>query len=92
MIARSGADIAGVSLGKMVGETGWIDNVGVLRAWRRRGIGLALLRESFRVFYVRGVRDVRLSVDASSLTGAPRLYERAGMVSLSEELLYEKAI
>ncbi len=92
VIARSGADIAGVSLGKMVGGTGWIDNVGVRREWRQKGIGLALLHESFRAFYARDVHDVRLIVDATSLTGATRLYERAGMDIISEELLFQKEV
>jgi ribosomal protein S18 acetylase RimI-like enzyme len=53
----------------------------VLRPWRRRGLGLALLRHSFQEFFRRGRRKVGLGVDASSLTGATRLYEKAGMRS-----------
>ena len=49
------------------------------RPWRKRGIGLALLRHSFNEFYRRGRRKVGLGVDAQSLTGALRLYEGAGM-------------
>jgi ribosomal protein S18 acetylase RimI-like enzyme len=60
-------------------EKGWVDDLGVRRAWRRRGLALALLQHSFREFYKRGTRKVGLGVDASSLTGATRLYEKAGM-------------
>ena len=49
------------------------------RPWRKRGIGLALLRHSFNEFYRRGKRKVGLGVDAQNLTGALRLYEGAGM-------------
>jgi ribosomal protein S18 acetylase RimI-like enzyme len=40
---------------------------------------MALLRHSFAEFYKRGWRTAGLDVDASSLTGALKLYERAGM-------------
>ena len=51
----------------------------VRRPWRRRGLGLALLRHSFRDFARRGATRVGLGVDAENTTGAVRLYERAGM-------------
>lgn len=60
-------------------DLGWVSHLGVLRPWRKRGIGLALLRHSFNVFYQRGKRKVGLGVDAENLTGALRLYENAGM-------------
>jgi mycothiol synthase len=58
---------------------GWVATLGVRRPWRKRGIGLALLRHSFNEFYRRGLRKVGLGVDAQNLTGALRLYESAGM-------------
>jgi ribosomal protein S18 acetylase RimI-like enzyme len=60
-------------------ELGWVSTLGVLRPWRRRGLGLALLQHSFCELYARGRRRAGLGVDASSLTGATRLYEKAGM-------------
>ena len=60
-------------------EVGWVGTLGVRRPWRKRGIGLALLRHSFSEFYRRGKRKVGLGVDAQNLTGALRLYEQAGM-------------
>ncbi len=56
-----------------------MDTLGVRRQWRKRGIGLALLRHSFGEFYRRGKRMAGLGVDAENLTGALRLYENAGM-------------
>ena len=29
--------------------------IGTRKAWRRRGLGLALLQHSFREFYARGI-------------------------------------
>jgi mycothiol synthase len=60
-------------------ERGWVRSLGVRRPWRKRGLGLALLRHSFNEYYRRGKRKVGLGVDAENLTGALRLYEGAGM-------------
>lgn len=60
-------------------DMGWVGTLGVVRDWRRRGLGLALLHHSFQDFYRRGKRKVGLGVDAQSLTGATRLYLKAGM-------------
>jgi mycothiol synthase len=82
-LAWEGAEVVGLALNflERSGEPGygWVGTVGVRRAWRRRGIGEALLRRSFRELHSRGQRRVRLSVDAESITGATRLYERVGM-------------
>ena len=58
---------------------GWVGTLGVLRPWRKSGLGLALLRHSFNEFYRRGKHKVGLGVDAENLTGALRLYQNAGM-------------
>lgn len=92
ILAWAGDEVAGVCLGTVTGEHGWIPTVGVRRAWRRKGLGLALLHACFGAYYRRGVKDVRLSVDAQSLTGANRLYERAGMHVASNYVLYEKVL
>jgi mycothiol synthase len=70
----------------------WIDEIGVLRPWRRRGIGLALLRQSLDEFHRRGIYKVGLGVDGDSLTGATRLYERAGMHIFQQRDAYEKVL
>lgn len=70
-------------------STGLVDVLGVRRAWRRRGLATALLRHAFRAFYERGVPNVELGVDSESLTGATRLYERAGMRLVWTNRVYE---
>lgn len=76
-------EIAGVNLCRPYSyydaDRGWVRSLGVRRPWRKRGLGLALLRHSFNEFYRRGKRKVGLGVDAENLTGALRLYETAGM-------------
>jgi len=78
-LAMTGDEIAGVAVNCMRLEDGWVGTLAVRRPWRKRGLGLALLYQSFGAFYRRGVNSVGLGVDAQSLTGATRLYERAGM-------------
>ncbi|MBE2270862.1 MAG: GNAT family N-acetyltransferase [Anaerolinea sp.] len=60
-------------------DVGYIATVGVRRAHRKQGLGLALLRHALGALQVYGKRAAALHVDASSLTGAVALYERAGM-------------
>ena len=93
-IAMDGDEIAGINLCRPQAfddaEMGWVGTLGVRRAWRKRGLGLALLRHSFNEFYRRGKRKVGLGVDAQSLTGALHLYETAGMHIQQASDLYEK--
>jgi len=78
-LALEGDEIAGVTLCKTLAGEGWVDVVGVRRPWRNRGLGLPLLRHSLGEYQRRATRKVSLSVDAESITGAPRRYGRAGM-------------
>lgn len=73
-------------------EFGWIGVLGVRPSWRKRGLGTALLRHSFRDFYSRGATRVGLGVDAENTTGAVRLYERAGMRAVRRNDTYEKTL
>jgi mycothiol synthase len=90
LIAHAGDDPAGAILSKRKHGGGWIESIGVRRPWRRRGLGLALLRAALAAFYDGGERFVGLGVDAASKTGATRLYERAGMRVLDQYDTYEK--
>lgn len=78
-LAIENGTIAGTALCSPWLGGGWVGSLGVRRPWRGRGIGEALLRRAFVEFHRRGRRTVALGVDAESLTGATRLYERAGM-------------
>lgn len=82
-LAMDGDQAAGISLCRDRSfndpNVGWVSTLGVRRPWRKRGIGLALLRHSFCELYRRGKRKAGLGVDAENLTGALRLYENAGM-------------
>ena len=79
LLAVDDGAVAGAAVCEERPEAGWVGELAVRRPWRRRGLGLALLRRAFVEFYRRGRRKVALAVDSQSLTGATRLYERAGM-------------
>ncbi len=95
-VAWDGDEIAGISLCRKYSwedkDAGWVMDLSVRRPWRRKGLGLALLLHSFREYYKRGFRKVALGVDASSLTGATKLYERAGMKIERTYDRYEKVL
>lgn len=73
-------------------ETALVIDLAVLREYRKRGIAYALLLHCFGEFWKRGRKSVVLGVDASSLTGAVRLYERAGMYIQRQYSWYEKVL
>jgi len=73
-------------------DLGYVNVLGVRRAWRKRGLGLAFLHHAFGEFYRRGKRKAGLGVDAENLTGALRLYEKAGMHVHKQFDLFEKEI
>lgn len=95
-LAMDGDEIAGLSLCQSHTaedpNMGFVDSLGVRRPWRRKGLGLALLHHSFGELYRRGKCRVGLGVDAGSLTGATRLYERAGMHVHRQYANYEKEL
>lgn len=93
-IAFDGDEIAGMSLCEYERGMGigWVGDLAVRRPWRRKGLGLALLLYSFGEFYQRGIRRIGLGVDSQNLTGATRLYERAGMHKTRQDNSYEKEL
>jgi mycothiol synthase len=95
-LAEEGGELAGISLcaKHFAGDpgVGRVATLAVRRPWRRRGLGLALLHHAFRELKHRGFDEVRLEVDGESLTGAVRLYERAGMHVSRRYDTFEKSI
>jgi ribosomal protein S18 acetylase RimI-like enzyme len=91
-LAWHGDHLVGALLGAPNPTMGWVDQLGVLPAWRQRGIGQALLQDAIRDYYQRGLRTVALSVSLSNQYGALRLYERAGMRVTSQIDRYSKPV
>lgn len=83
LLAEHHDQIVGFAIGRagteVAAEDGWVRDLGVVPAFRRRGIGMALLRAAFAAFRARGLTGVALEVDDVTLLGAVALYRRAGM-------------
>src|SRR6266700_2987335 len=91
-LAFDGNEMAGISLCTYERGDGWVETLAVRRPWRRKGLGIALLFHSFGEFYRRGTHKVGLGVDSQNLTGATRLYERAGMHVARQYDTYQKEL
>jgi GNAT superfamily N-acetyltransferase len=90
-VVRAGDEIAAgtVSTADTYGG-GFVHSLFTRRPWRKQGVGMALLLDTFGRFWERGERSVGLGADAENTTGAFRLYERAGMKPALGWLVYEK--
>ena len=95
-LAWDGDQVAGFALGRwhlpLDRSRGVVASLAVRPAWRCRGLGFALLQSALGEFHRRGCGSVELLVDSDSLTGALRLYERAGMRAFRSQLVYEKEL
>jgi mycothiol synthase len=92
LLATAAGEPVGALVGRIWGDRGWVDYLGVLAPGRGRGIGAALLRRSFAAFAGRGIRRVILNVDAENPTGATALYERAGMRVINGWDVWERSL
>jgi ribosomal protein S18 acetylase RimI-like enzyme len=94
-LALADEELAGFSLCRqdpVDRKAGHVATLGVRRQWRRQGLGEALLLHSFDAFRERGYARATLGVDASSPTGATRLYERAGMRVYRDTLFLQRPV
>ena len=91
-LASAGNELVGVALNRSARDKGEILHLGVRRSWRHKGLGMALLLLTFATFMQREIYTISLSVDTQSLTGANRLYERAGMSVTDQYHTYEKRV
>ncbi len=73
-------------------DCGWVSTLGVVPAFRGRGLGSAMLTHTFATFRQRGLLRARLGVDAENTTGAVALYERAGMRVLHQSDTWERPL
>ncbi len=69
---------------------GWLEDIGVRRPWRRRGLARALIAESLRDLKARGMTEAALGVDTENTTGALRVYEAIGFRPLYRHAIYRK--
>ena len=92
--------VAGIGLNKIdpdwIAQTGrqegYVNTLGVLREYRKRGLGTALLAESLRVLRQAGMEAAHLGADAENLTGAVRLYERLDFQVRKTSVAYRRTM
>ena len=73
-------------------QEGWVHVLGVRRAYRKQGLGRALLLTGMKALQDEGMQWAMLSVDAESLTGALRLYEGVGFQPVKRSVAFRKVI
>ncbi|MFY1670814.1 GNAT family N-acetyltransferase [Plantactinospora sp. WMMB334] len=73
-------------------EEGWVKQLAVLRAYRRRGVGAALLARAFACYAGKGRRYAGLGVDLSNPVEPVRLYRSVGMSPIYEAIVLERSI
>jgi mycothiol synthase len=78
LLAWDREQVAGALVAFDYGDAGFVRELGVLKPWRGKGVGSALLLRSFEEFRSRGQPRVILGVDAEN-ESAIVLYERVGM-------------
>lgn len=67
----------------------WITQTGVHQAYRRQGVGTALLTETMKYLHDAGYPGVKLSVNVNN-PGAKSLYEHLGFVLVNSFTMYRK--
>lgn len=78
-----------VEAGRKVGE---VSSIGVLRPYRRLGVGTALMLEGLEWLRRRGMEEAMLEVDDDNPTGATRLYEKVGFRTVYKVFVYERPV
>jgi len=100
VVAWQGDELVGQVLNRIDAEAnaelglkrGWVNSVGVRRAWRQQGIGRALVAQSLRVLRDAGMTTAGLGVDAQNGTGALGIYEAVGFAVTATERVYRKPL
>jgi len=73
-------------------KCGWVLDIGVLKPYRRTGIGTKLMLHGMNLLKAKGMTVAMLGVDDWNVTKAMRLYEKVGFKVAKKEVAYEKSI
>jgi mycothiol synthase len=68
---------------------GFIADIGVLKSYRRMGIGTRLMLHMMQALKDLGMEHVLLYVDDMNPTGAIKLYEKLGFKTLRKSIIYQ---
>jgi hypothetical protein len=89
-VAYARSEPVGMALLSRRGDRGWVSGVGVLPAWRRRGIGRLLMERVLEGAWEAGANQVALEVIAQN-SAARALYAASGFVEQRELLCWRRA-
>jgi ribosomal protein S18 acetylase RimI-like enzyme len=73
-------------------KRGWILSIGVLKPYRRTGIGTRLILHGMNFLKAKSMITAMLGVDDSNVTKAKQLYEKVGFGEVWKQSFYEKSI
>jgi ribosomal protein S18 acetylase RimI-like enzyme len=90
IVAFDRSELVGMALLSRRGSRGWVSGVGVLPAWRRRGVGRQMMEAVLVRAQQAGVRQVALEVIAQN-SPARALYTALGFVERRELLCWRRA-
>jgi ribosomal protein S18 acetylase RimI-like enzyme len=88
----AGALQSGGSGGDEENDEGWVKFLAVLRPYRKRGVGEALLRRAFATYAANGRAKAGLGVDLANPTDAASLYRKVGMTPLYQANVYQTTV
>src|SRR6266702_5357812 len=89
VVAVAGEELAGVAVATVSGVRAWVMRISLAAAWRRRGIGSAMLGELERRLVAAGVRRIVCLLAGDSGIG-PLALEHSGFSARREMVLYER--
>lgn len=69
----------------------WIEAIGVLPRWRKKGLASALMNMAMKQYKAIGMETVGLDVDTENPTGALRLYENLGFIIKNCKIAFIKS-
>ncbi|MCG5444593.1 GNAT family N-acetyltransferase [Micromonospora sp. NIE79] len=93
------AEVDGVPVGALQSsdqaldqQSGWVKSLSVLSAYRRQGVGAALLRRAFARYAEKGRQAVGLGVDLTNPTAPLSLYRSVGLRETQWTDMYELSV
>jgi transitional endoplasmic reticulum ATPase len=89
VVAAVGEELVGAAVATVSGDRAWVMRISLAAAWRRRGIGSAMLGELERRLVAAGVHRIHCLLGGGSELGALAL-EHAGYTARRGMVLYER--
>ena len=73
-------------------SSGWVTVIGVLKPYRRAGVGASLMLHAIEDLKARGMTKAMLGVDDDNTTRAIGVYEKVGFRVTRKDLVYQRSL